>query len=292
MASKVKRRSHVTWLMPTVTCLQFFLPRWLVLPLARLGGRLSYRFSHKQRERVLKNLRHILGAEASERELERTARRTFERLVVGYADMLRAPVLKRRAATFGVLDLTNLDRALASGKGAILVTGHIGNWDLAGVFLSALGYPLSAVVEPIPAGWTKTFNRYRCLTEMEAIPIPERRAIASAIQRRRILTLVADRDLTGNGIVCPAFDAKRAFPKGPAAYALKYKLPVVIGYFVFADQKGKPPYYAQIDPAIDFKPSGNMTKDISDFTHIIADSLNEVIGRYPDQWLAFRADWQ
>lgn len=278
--------------MPVATCFQFFLPRWFVVPLARLAGRLAFRLNRGQRERICVNLRHTLGPAASEGQVESAARRTFEHLAASYADMLRAPVLRKRVTGLADFDRTGLDQMMASGKGGVLVTGHIGNWDLAGVYLTALGYPLSAVVEPIPAGWTRTFNRYRCLTDMEAIPIPDRPAIARAIARRRLLTLVADRDLTGHGVPCPAFGAVRSFPRGPAAYALKYDLPVCIGFFVFQSKPGRPPYFGRVDPPLRFKPTGNTAADIETFTRLIANRLNEFIRQYPDQWLAFRAGWQ
>jgi KDO2-lipid IV(A) lauroyltransferase len=174
----------------------------------------------------------------------------------------------------------------------VLVTPHLGNWDLAGVFLGARGYPISAVVEPIPRGWTRTFNRYRNATAMQTIPIPERRAIARALKDRRLLALVADRDFTGRGLPCPSFDAVRCFPKGPAAYALKFGTPVVLGYFVFQNRPGRPPYYACVEPPIEFSPSGDTTADIDRLTRLIADSLNRLIARFPDQWPVFRAAWQ
>ncbi len=286
-----RRKSHITWLMPLATAAQFFLPRWLLLPVVHLAGILAYRFNHGQRNRLIENYRHIFGPDAPKELLKRTARQAFINLAIGYMDLLRTPVLKKRVTSLADFDLTHLDKVLAKGKGVVLVTGHLGNWDLAGVFMTAQGYPLSAVVEPIPAGWTKTFNRYRSVTNMETIPIPDRRAITSAIHRHRLLTLVADRDLTGHGILCPSFDAYRSFPKGPAAYALKHRLPILIGYFVFQNRPGHPPYTGIVEPPLQFEPSGSLSADIDNFTRLIASHLNRIISRYPDQWLVFRAGW-
>ncbi len=295
MASSRVRPSPLTWLFPLLTAVQFCLPRWFLLPLARLGGRIAARLNRRKLDRLVENCRHILGPGTPEPVVARTARESFIHIATSYFDMLRLPVLRHRAVRMGEIDaesLGNLDRALAPGRGAILVTAHIGNWDFAGAFLTALGYPLSAVVEPIPAGWTRTFNRYRSATDMETIPIPERRTMKRAIERRRVLTLVADRDLTGRGVLCPAFDARRAFPRGPAAYSLKYRLPVVVGHFVHQRGPGRPPYVGRIGPALEFSPTGSTDDDIVRFTRIIAGELNRIIARHPDQWLVFRADWQ
>lgn len=278
--------------MPLGTLIQFMLPRWVVVRIATFIGIIADKLSPRQRKRLIENYRHIRGQNTPENVLEATARQAFKNLCVCYADLLRVPVMKKRTALIGELDCRTIDRVLAQGRGAILVTGHIGNWDLAGVFLSALGYPISAVVEPIPRGWTKTFNRYRSACSMETIPIPERQRINRAIEKKRLLALVADRDLTGRGILCPAFDAHRYFPKGPAVYSLRYGVPIVIGYFVRQQKKNSPPYLGVIEGPIEFQATGDMDTDINNLTSLIAFRLNELIRRYPDQWLVFNANWQ
>jgi KDO2-lipid IV(A) lauroyltransferase len=287
-----RRQSPITWLMPLGTLVQFALPRWFVLPLARLAGALAFRLSHRQRRRVIENQRHLLGPAAGEQEVRRSARRVFTNLATNYADLLRAPVLRRRVTNLARIDLRELDRVLAGGRGCILVTAHIGNWDLAGVCVTALGYPLSAVIEPIPAGWSRTFNRYRSTMNLETVPMNDRDAIARALSAARVFTIVADRDLTGRGLLCPAFDARRSFPRGPAAYALRYRLPLVIGYLVLNPEPGRPPYVGLIEPEVEFKPTGDMSRDIDELTRTIAARLNRVLALYPDQWLVFRANWQ
>lgn len=278
--------------MPMGTLVQFMLPRWVVKPIASFAGLLAWRFNHRQRRRLEQNLRHILGASTPETTIRASCRRTFQNLVMNYLDLLRGPVLRRRLTTLCEFDPTVLDSVMSQGRGLMLVTGHIGNWDFAGAFLAALGYPISAVVEPIPGGWTKTFNRYRSVTSLETIPIPDRRAIARALQNRRLLALVSDRDLTGRGLLLPAFDATRSYPKGPAAYALRFGTPIVIGYLLFQDKPGHPPYYACIEPPLQFVPTGNNEADVERLTAVLAERLNRVIARYPEQWLVFNAGWQ
>ncbi|MGQ9707295.1 MAG: lysophospholipid acyltransferase family protein [bacterium] len=284
--------SPLTWLMPLGTLIQFMLPRWLVVKIATIAGIVAYKTNHRQRQRLIENYRHIFSHNTPQSLLEQTACKAFKNLAVSYADLLRVPVMKKKTALIGELDRRTIDRVMAQNRGAILVTGHIGNWDLAGVFLSALNYPISAVVEPIPGGWTKTFNRYRRACAMETIPIPERERINQAIENRRLLALVADRDLTGRGILCRAFDGFRFFPKGPAVYSLRYNVPIVIGYFVRQKKQNRPPYLGVIDGPLEFQSTGNMDTDIKSLTNLIAYRLNEIIKRYPDQWLVFNASWQ
>jgi len=286
------RRSPVTWLMPLGTIAQFMLPRWIVKHIARFAGRLAYRLNRKQRERLHVNYRHILGPNATERDVGRMAERAFVRVVTNYLDLLRIPVLKKRVLTLIGGDDSPLAQTMELGRGAIVVTAHIGNWDLAGAGLGALGYPVSAVVEPVPAGWSATFNRYRGATGLHTIPIPDRHAIHRALKDKRVLALVADRDFTGRGLACPSFDALRTFPRGPAAHSLKTGAPIVMGYVLFDDTPGRPPYRIHVEPPFDLEPTGNLDADIASLTRKIAERINAAIARFPDQWLVFRADWR
>lgn len=274
------------------TLLQFMLPRWLVMQIASVAGWLAFWFNHRQRQTLVTNLRHVLGPNVSEEKVQRTALAVFQNLARNYADVLRIPVLRRRITQLVSFDRRALDAALALNRGVVLVTPHLGNWDLAGVFLSALGIPISAVVEPVPRGWTETFARYRNATAMETIPIFNHRAIARALKRRRLLALVADRDLTGRGILLEAFGARRSYPRGPAAYALRFGSPVMIGYFVFQNRPGRPPYLAVVEPPLVFNTSGNIDADVNSLTILIAEKLNTLIARFPDQWLVFDAGWK
>ncbi len=287
-----RRNSYVTWLMPTITALLFFVPRWLLLPLVRAIGRAVFRLAPRLRHHALANARQVLGPDARPAEVSAVARRIIENLAIKHLDTVAIPVMRHRVNRLAIF--TQEQRRLMSelDNGGIIVTAHLGNWDLAGVYLSNLGYPLSAVVEPIPRGWTRTFNRYRCHSGLEAIPLPGHAQIAEALRRRRLLTLVADRDLTGNGQPVPSFGAVRSFPKGPAAYALKHSLPLVIGCLLLQDKPGRPPYLVLLEPCPDFRPSGEMDRDIADLTRLIAERLNRLIACYPDQWLVFNAGWQ
>jgi len=286
------RASYVTWLMPAVTALRFFLPRWLMVPAVRFIGRVVYRFAPKLRAHALANARHTLGPDAPDALVRATARRVLENLAVKHLDTVSIPVMKRRLPALADPHPRLGELLPADGRGGIIVTAHLGNWDLAGVYLTTLGFPLSAVVEPIPRGWTRTFNRYRCYSGLEAIPLPGHAQIADAVRRNRLLTLVADRDLTGHGLPVESFGGVRSFPKGPAAYALKYGLPLVIGCLLFQNRPGRPPYRAHVEPGPDFSPSGDMERDVANLTRLIAGRINRLIAEFPDQWLVFNAGWQ
>jgi len=291
MPRNSERQAAITWLMPLGTLVQFMLPRWVVVRVAHLAGVLTYNLNRKGRERLMNNCRHVMGADTPEPKIRATTRKLFIHLVTNYLDLLRTPVMKRRVNSLVEFDSRTADRLMAEGRGLMVVTGHIGNHDLAGVYMAARGYPISAVFEPVPGGWARTYNRYRGATAMETIPTTNRSAIARALLRHRMLALVSDRDVTGNGMLCPAFDSYRYYPKGAAAYTLRIRLPIVVAACLFQHEPGRRPYRMYYRP-VEFTPTGNMDADVSAFTLMIADALNCIIREHPDQWLVFNAGWQ
>ncbi len=279
-------------LMSLATLLQFLFPRWFSIQIAKILGIISFYILKRQRERICKNLTHILDLSDDSDKLKFYAKRTFINYSICLADLLRAPLLtKNQLLSMVKFDRKNFDRVLNKEKGLVLCTAHIGNWDLAGIFMSKLGYELAAVVEPIPQGFTEAMNRYRGLGGMELIPFTDKNNMDKALEQRKILVLLADRDLTYRGFELPTFKAKRSFPKGPAAFAIKYQVPIMLGYLLLNPKHGRP-YLGLIEPEINFTETGNFKQDVYNLTLIIAQRINQLIAKYPDQWFVFKADWR
>jgi KDO2-lipid IV(A) lauroyltransferase len=180
--------------------------------------------------------------------------------------------------------IENLDTGLASNRGAILMTAHIGNWDLAGVYVASLGYPLTAVVEEIPE-LSDFYNFLRTRTGMKTVFMREKDKMISALKNNRILVLLGDRDLTNRGIPVKFLSGEKAIPRGPAAFAIKYNVPIIFGYFVMEKSKNNL-YKAEIS-----KPIFPENRSFDELTQIIADRLSEYINLYPTQWFVFKDEW-
>jgi len=278
--------------MSLATLLQFILPRWFSIQIAKILAIISFHILKNRRERIYKNLAHILGSSANSKKLKFYGLRTFINYSICLTDLLRAPLLtKEQLLSMVQFEGENFNRALLKKKGVVLCTAHIGNWDFAGVFMSKLGYKLVAVVEPIPQGFTEVMNRYRGLGGMELIPFTNKNNMDKALEQKKILVLLADRDLTNRGFELSAFNAKRSFPKGPAAFAIKFQVPIMFGYLLLNPEHGRP-YHGVIEPEINYIETGDFKQDVYDLTQIIAQRINQLIAKYPDQWFVFRADWK
>ena len=148
--------------------------------LARLIGDVCWWCLPTRRRVIMENLRHTApGRSAAEhRRLGRLTLRNLARCTI---DFLRVPLMNR-AQILDLVDLRgaeHLDRALQRGNGVIMLTAHVGNWELAGAYWGASGYHGCAVAEDeaIDADTYRLYERYRSATGMQVIPL-SRAAIA------------------------------------------------------------------------------------------------------------------
>jgi KDO2-lipid IV(A) lauroyltransferase len=282
--------------MPIGALLQYLLPRRLALGAARLCVRLAFPWLKSQRRSIAENFERIVGRVMSRPEADRRARRVLENLAVANADLLRAPALLRRRQLASLVVCTRhrqaLDTVLKAGRGAILVTAHLGNWDLAGVFVASEGYPIVAVFERIPRGLSSVFNRFRGSSGMGLIGLDEREKMIAAIRSGKLFVVLGDRDLKGNGLELAWFSGRRTFPRGAAAFALRYDVPVVIGHFVFEPGDRFRRYRIEVGPPLEFVPTGDMARDIEALTARIVRELELLVRRYPEQWFVFQPNWR
>jgi KDO2-lipid IV(A) lauroyltransferase len=281
--------------MPLATLILSIIPRALGLKIAAILGDLAYFALRSQRAIITCNLTQILGGAASGKLIRRYARKTFHNFACCIVDLLRVPLLRPKdwAALAEFQGCEHLNRALRAGRGAILVTAHLGNWDLAGAFLAALGYPLTAVVEPIGQGVTKTLNRYRGWTGMELVRLGETFEMRRALCRNQFLVLLGDRDLTGTGVRVKFFKRDRYIPLGPAWLALHADTPILTGYMVIAPKRKRRPYLVVIEPPLPIDRSRkDLRSAIISTTRALSERLTRMIQSYPDQWFVFQPEWR
>ena len=283
------------YLMPLASWLQTLLPRRLALGIARFLIGLAFPFLKRQRRVIAHNFRYILGRELQPGEGDAIARRVLRNQAICTTDLLRAPQLCRRRKLDRVVPFPDyrpeLDKALAGGKPAILVTCHLGNWDLAGVLIAYDNYPIVAVFERITRGMSDVFNRFRGTSGMELIGMDDRKAMNRAIESGRLFGLVGDRDLKGSGVELPWFSGRRTFPRGAAAFSLRYKVPVVIGYMILEPGDPQCRYRVVVEPPVEFLPSGDFPADVDALTAAVVRRLERVVAKYPEQWFVYQPRW-
>ncbi len=190
--------------------------------------------------------------------------------------------------------LEHLDEALSAGKGILLLTAHLGNWEIGGIFLSARGQKIHVVYLPDSSEIIEQQRRFvRDLDGIEEIPLSA--GNFSAVRLLRVLqdggtvALQGDRLTFDSGVPISFFGKSALFPKGPVKLALASEsvvLPVfmpIAGYKAYEIIIDRPIAMVRMNGAAD-ELRTNLTK--------IVEVFERRIGTYPTQWFTFMPFWR
>ena len=265
------------------------LPRPVRRRLARGLGRVLARAVPAERRAVRSNLARVLPG-AGERELDRRTGETFANFGAFFADLLtlnRRPAADLDAYVASAEGEHHLDAALTAGRGVVLLTAHLGNWEFAGRLLSSRGRRTAHVV--LSAEQDQTLERYLRLDSPQLRFVTRRHAtstlgLLAALRRAELVAMQADRPTGGRGdAIVPFFGEPAAFPIGPFVLARAAGAAVVTAFCAMAPG-GR--YRLEIDPPIWVKPGEEAAALATTVT-----SLERVIRAYPTQWFNFFDAW-
>jgi len=161
----------------------------------------------------------------------RMVRETFRHAGRSFAELALLPKLSRRPDFVVFEGREALDEALAAGRGAIVVTGHVGNWELLAASVAAEGYAITVVGRRVnDVRFNSLIVRFRREAGLEVLSRDDPRfvtAVREALGRGRIVALLIDQDTRGAGVFVPFFGRPARTPPGPAVLALRARAPVL-----------------------------------------------------------------
>jgi len=270
-----------------LTQLAASLPAWLGYGLADLGTALHWMAFPDRRHAVLANLAVMLPR-ASRSDRARIARRMMRSYNRMMFEFFRLPHLSREEllASIDVEGKEHLDRAIARGRGVIITSTHIGNWELAAVMVAQWGYALHAVAGVQLGRWLTGAVR-DTKTELSITTIsPDDgfRKILRALDHNDPVALMVDGNLYQHGVTVDWFGRPTTFPAGPGVLAQRTGALIVPGVCVRVSP-GR--FRIIISPAID--PAASATT--AELHQAVAAAAERQVRAHLDQWCIFRPLW-
>ncbi|MCX5693934.1 MAG: lysophospholipid acyltransferase family protein [Candidatus Omnitrophica bacterium] len=267
------------------------LPLKLVYFLASILAQLFYFLACVDRHAVIANLR-IIFPEKTDIQLQKISKMVFQNFAKYLADFFRFEKLDRQYIDKNI-KLENLhyfDEALAKGKGVVVLTAHLGNWELGGVVIAQLGYPFWAVALPHKNKKVNDFfDAQRNGKGVKVVAMGKAiRSCISEIRKNHMVALVGDRDFTGKGVIIDFFGKPMHFPEGPAALSLMTGASIVPGFMLRNPDNS---FTLRIEKPIDFLPTGDKAKDLVNLIGVYRNIFQDYIRKYPEQWYIFRRFW-
>ncbi|MFD3951656.1 phosphatidylinositol mannoside acyltransferase [Streptomyces albidoflavus] len=263
----------------------------------RLGQTLADTVWKRRGKGVLRleaNLARVVPDAGPERlaELSRAGMRSYLRY---WMESFRLPAWSetRIEEGFEPEGLHHLTDGLAAGKGVILALPHLGNWDLAGAWVTRnLGVPFTTVAERLkPETLYDRFVAYREGLGMEVLPHTGGSAFGTLARRLRaggLVCLVADRDLSASGVEVTFFGDTARMPAGPAILAQQtgaLLLPVTLWFDATPVMKGR------VHPPVEVPETGTRAEKTSLMTQALADAFAEGIADHPEDWHMLQRLW-
>ncbi len=272
-------------------CIARTLPLQIAYRFATFISDLRLLWAREDKRLVCGNL-SVIFPEKNRKEISALMRRMSRNFAKYLVDFFRFQEISTRyiARTIAIEGKEHFDEALARGKGVIVLTAHLGNWELGGVVLALLGYPFWAVALPHKDRKVNDFfNHQRESKGVKVIPFGRAaRMCLNLLQQNKMVALVGDRDFSGSGMPVDFFGRTALFPEGPAAFALKTQASIVPGFMVRLPDDS---FLLRIEKPILTESTGDKERDMRSVTSQFARLFESYIRRYPDQWYMFRRFW-
>ena len=189
-----------------------------------------------------------------------------------------------------------LERYLAArekGKGVLVLTGHLGAWELSSFYHSLMGYPMSLVIRRLDNPLVDAFvNRIRCLHGNRVIHKDDfARGLLTSMSRGETVGILMDTNMTPpQGVFVPYFGVEACTASGMARVALHSGAAVLPGFLVWEAEEKK--YVLRFGEELELIRTGDSAEDIVANTALFTATIEAYVRRYPEQWLWVHRRWK
>ncbi len=244
---------------------------------------------------VQANLSQVLGLEPGRAELEHAVRRVLYTAIRGYFDLYRALGLSWEAMSDRV-DVPQEAKAVARSLwnregGAVIVSTHLGNFDLGGHAMVSLlpEAQLITLAEPPPGFQLLNESRRRSGVKITPLSPAALRQAIRLLRRGGVVTVAGDRPVSEMEAPIRFFGRPARVPSGHVRLALKTGAVVAVAYCVLSPETHR--YTVHLEPPMEMIRTGNREEEVQLNMRQVLDRLEEIIGRWPEQWQMFVPVW-
>ena len=270
------------------------IPKSIIHYLGNLLGILIYYTDFTHRRIVKRNLKFAYP-EWKDGEICKIAGRIFRNVGITVFEILQMGFFSKEdfLRNIRIKGEEHLKNAVAGGKGVIIISAHLGNWEAASLFSPCyLGYPVTVVARNIESGFVnKRLIKFRSRFGNSVIDkegaLPE---MMNTLRNGKILALLIDQGTKrSEGVELLFFGKKVTVTPAAAMLALRCKSPVLPVFCVREDDRK---LTIIIEPPVQIVRTNNLREDLKTNAQTMTDIIEEIIRKYPDQWLWLHKRWK
>jgi KDO2-lipid IV(A) lauroyltransferase len=272
-----------------------FLFRWLPMALSRgLGsavGSLAGKALKIRQKVAVENLQSAFP-ELTVLQATELYRRVWQHFGKVAAELSREPRMQRGDFEKLIDDhgLEIVKDILRRGKGAIFVSGHLGNWEWLGAMAASTGIPVTFVVEnqsnQLVEKWIDRMRAREGVEIYSRLQAP--RGTLQALKNNRMVAMLCDQDAGPPGVFVPFFSRMASTPRGPALFHLKTDAPLIYGSC--CRENGK--FQLRFEEIVPPPSSGDRSEDERNIMGMITERLEQDIRLHPDQYMWLHRRWK
>ncbi len=267
------------------------LPKKFGYFIATVFADIAYILSPQLRGSVANNARHVLGSESDDAAIRLVVRGVFRNTAKNYFDLIKIPHMKPEDIERQVMvhDSRYLADALAKGRGVVLVTAHLGSFDMAAQLLAVRSVRTTILVESLePRRLLERVISLRRNKGLNVIPAKSGalEVMFRSLRRGEVVLLACDRDIAGDSPKALFFGEETRLPDIAVRIAARTGAVVIP---VFNVRRGDSRYDVYLEPAIDIAPGGNGA--VAQAMSQVVCAMEKYIRMCPDQWVVLRPVW-
>jgi lauroyl/myristoyl acyltransferase len=268
-----------------------FLPEKLAYKIANLVSDFTYLRNGRKVQRLRSNYKRVLP-DLSKSELSKLTKAGMRSYLRYWFDTFRLNKWskERIISTTEVIRENLLRDPISTKQGCIIALPHAGNWDHAAAYFCSTGINLTAVVEKLkPEAIFRKFLDYRQSIGIEPISHKEKTIplLTQRLNEGKLIALVADRDMSRNGIEVDFLGAVAKMPAGPAILAITTGAPLITAYIRYTDKGIK----LIFDKTVEIPDSGSEDEKVRVLTQSMADNFAKHIKESPVDWHMLQRIW-
>jgi Kdo2-lipid IVA lauroyltransferase/acyltransferase len=273
--------------------LALLLPRPVGLRLFGCLGRLAFLFPNREKTRTLEHLRYIFGAAWTEEKVAATARKVYVSLGKNLCDAVKLSRASEKSFNAVVKhdDLADFQRAFDGRHGVIVITAHVGCFELLLHFFARHGFRSFAIGQ---RSFDPRLDRLlRSIRSGEGIDYMDRtespRKIIRGLQEGKAFGVLIDQDTRVEGVFAQFLGKTAYTPSGPLRMAMRFKIPAVVATIA---RQPDDTHYVFLSKALEFVDTGDFEGDLVKNVQLANDLICRTIMRFPEQWVWMHRRWK
>ncbi len=256
---------------------------------------LAYRIDRRHRHVALENLRHAFGDRYTDAERDELVRAVYLHFCTLLVEIILLPRKLHTANWRRYLELEGGDQivdCLLSGRPLMIVTGHFGNWELAGYALGLFGFATHAVARPLDNPYLNDYlGRFREATGQTILAkkggFDHMRALLAG---GGVIATLADQDAGERGLFVDFFGRPASTHKGIALVALEYQVPLLV---IGVAKVAEPLYYrVAVGDLIRPEEYAGQPDAVRAITQRFTTALERLISKTPEQYFWLHNRWK